>query len=302
MKTLSIFFNEERDRIQSEIDKATNIEQVVKLLQNRLDNLEKIYINQLNVVQVRLASFFIDALRQSIVMLAAATISQIDIPEQKPTAEAVTSFSPNKLILKLLQGLIFIGILGSLFSLTKTAPGAWMAILLTLLLLGLEVVLQLNNEDSQNNFIAPQVKLPQPTLRVESKILLDNLSDAIHTIDLAIARLEEWNKPKDDRTLEDLPELLNFLQRLMGTSFLNRPQMTSELVKLLPQILIEQGIRAQTYQSQDPYSTREYFDFEPSIDPSTQDYVTIAPALLKGDRLLRRGRVIEPVYSEVKEV
>jgi hypothetical protein len=302
MKTLSIFFNEERDRIQSEIDKATNIEQVVKLLQNRLDNLEKIYINQLNVVQVRLASFFIDALRQSIVMLAAATISQIDIPEQKQTAEAVTSFSPNKLILKLLQGLIFIGILGSLFSLTKTAPGAWMAILLTLLLLGLEVVLQLNNEDSQNNLIASQVKLPQPTLRVESKILLDNLSDAIHTIDLAIARLEEWSKPKDDRTLEDLPELLNFLQRLMGTSFLNRPQMTSELVKLLPQILIEQGIRAQIYQSQDPYSTREYFDFEPSIDPSTQDYVTIAPALLKGDRLLRRGRVIEPAYSEVKEI
>jgi hypothetical protein len=144
--------------------------------------------------------------------------------------------------------------------------------------------------------------LPQPSLEVESKIILENLSDALHTIDLAVARLEEWNKPQDDRTLEELPELLNFLQRLMGTSFLHRPQMTSELVKLLPQILIEQGIHAQIYQSQDPHSNREYFDFEPSIDPSTQDYVTIAPALLKGDRLLRRGRVIEPAYSEVKEV
>ncbi|MCU0534872.1 MAG: hypothetical protein MUD14_13355, partial [Hydrococcus sp. Prado102] len=57
----------------------------------------------------------------------------------------------------------------------------------------------------------------------------------------------------------------------------------------------------QIYQSQDPHSAREYFDFEPSIDPSTQDYVTITPALLKGDRLLRRGRVIEPAYSELKE-
>ncbi|NJK47652.1 hypothetical protein HC931_05225 [Candidatus Gracilibacteria bacterium] len=299
MKTLSILFNEERERLQSEIDKATNIEQVVKLLQNRLDNFEKNYINQLNVAQVRLASFFMDALRQSLVMLAVATISQIDIPEQKPIAEEAIAFSPNKLILKLLQGLIFIGILGSLFSLTKTAPGAWMAILLTLLLLGLEVVFQLNKED---NLSSPQlVKSPQPTLRVESKILLENLGDALHTIDLAVARVEEWNKPKDDRALEDLPELLNFLQRLMGTSFLDRPQMTSELVKLLPQILIEQGIRTQIYQSQDPRNNREYFDFEPSIDPSTQDYVTIAPALLKGDRLLRRGRVIEPAYSEVQE-
>jgi hypothetical protein len=302
MKTLSKLFNEERNQLQSEIDKATNIEQVVKLVQNRLDNLEKLYINQLNVAQIRLASFFMDVLRQSLVMLAATTISQIDIPEQKLIAEEAIAFSPNKLILKLLQGLIFIGILGSLFSLTKTAPGAWMAILLTLLLLGLEVLFQLYKQDSENNLRSTQIKLPQPSLEVESKIILENLSDALHTIDLAVARLEEWNKPQDDRTLEELPELLNFLQRLMGTSFLHRPQMTSELVKLLPQILIEQGIHAQIYQSQDPHSNREYFDFEPSIDPSTQDYVTIAPALLKGDRLLRRGRVIEPAYSEVKEV
>jgi hypothetical protein len=297
MKTLSKLFNEERNQLQSEIDKATNIEQVVKLVQNRLDNLEKLYINQLNVAQIRLASFFMDVLRQSLVMLAATTI-----PEQKLIAEEAIAFSPNKLILKLLQGLIFIGILGSLFSLTKTAPGAWMAILLTLLLLGLEVLFQLYKQDSENNLRSTQIKLPQPSLEVESKIILENLSDALHTIDLAVARLEEWNKPQDDRTLEELPELLNFLQRLMGTSFLHRPQMTSELVKLLPQILIEQGIHAQIYQSQDPHSNREYFDFEPSIDPSTQDYVTIAPALLKGDRLLRRGRVIEPAYSEVKEV
>jgi hypothetical protein len=302
MNTLSKLFNEERNQLQSEIDKAIDIEQVVKLVQNRLDNLEKIYINQLNVAQIRLASFLMDVLRQSIVMLAAATISPINPPEQKLIAEETISFSPNKLILKLLQGLIFLGILGSLFSLTKTAPGAWMAILLTLLLLGLEVLFQLNKEDSENNLSAPQlVKHPQPSLRVESKILLDNLGDALHTIDLAVARVEEWKGAKDDRTLEELPDLLNFLQRLIGTSFLDRPQMTSELVKLLPQILIEQGIRAQIYQAKDPQSDREYFDFEPSIDPSTQDYVTIAPALLKGDRLLRRGRVIEPAYSEVKE-
>lgn len=302
MNTLSTLFSEERNQLQSEIDKATSIEQVVKLVQNRLDNLEKIYINQLNVAQVRLAAFFLDALRQSLVMLAAATISQVELPEQKLIVEEGSAFSPNKLILKLLQGLIFLGILGSLFSLTKTAPGAWMAILLTLLLLGVEVLSQLNQENRENNLTSTQiVKHPQPSLRVEGKILLDNLGDALHTIDLAVARVETWNHLNENRTLEDLPELLNFLQKLIGTSFLDRPQMTSELVKLLPQILIEQGIRAQVYRPQDPHSNREYFDFEPSIDPSTQDYVTIAPALLKGDRLLRRGRVIEPAYSEVKE-
>lgn len=138
-------------------------------------------------------------------------------------------------------------------------------------------------------------------LRVDSKVLLDNLGDALNTIDQAVARVETGNKSFDDISIEELPELLNFLQRLIGASFLDKPQMTIELAKLLPQILMQQGIRAQTYRPKDAHSDREYFDFEPSIDPDTKDYVTITPALLKGDRLLRRGRVIEPAYWEAKE-
>jgi hypothetical protein len=87
----------------------------------------------------------------------------------------------------------------------------------------------------------------------------------------------------------------------MGASVLENPLMAIELTKLLPQILMEQGIRSQIYRPDDVHSGREYFDFEPSIDRSAKDYVTITPALLKGDRLLRRGRVIEPAYSEARD-
>jgi hypothetical protein len=80
----------------------------------------------------------------------------------------------------------------------------------------------------------------------------------------------------------------------MGASFLEKPQMALELTKLLPQILMGQGIQAQIYRPDEERSYREYFDFEPSIDPAAKEYVTITPALVKGDRLLRRGRVIEP--------
>ncbi|MBD2449125.1 hypothetical protein H6G76_18590 [Nostoc sp. FACHB-152] len=299
MKTISALFSEERKQLQTEIDNTTSIEQVVKLVQNHLDSLERIYISELNLTQVRLAAFFLDMLRQSIATLTAANQSQVTPkqPKQIPNLD-LAQFSPNRLILKLLKVLIYVGILGSLFSLTKIDLSAWMAILLTSLLLGLEVVLQL---DKTNSTSAELVELPQPVLRVDSNILLDNLADALNTIDLAVARFEESNKYEDDRTIEELPELLNFLQRLMGASFLDQPQMAIALAKLLPQILMSQGIRAQLYQPQAQQSEREYFDFEPSIDPDTKDYVTITPALLKGDRLLRRGRVIEPAYSEARE-
>ncbi|MDF5736421.1 MULTISPECIES: hypothetical protein [unclassified Nostoc] len=302
MKTITSLFTEERNQLQIDIDNTTSIEQIVKLVQNRLDHLERIYIEKLNLAQVRLASFFLDTLRQSIATLAAANYSQVAPTEQRQITNAATKFFPNILILKLLQGLISIGILGSLFSLTKTTPGAWMAILLTALLLGLEVVLQLDSNNQQNNSISQEVfELPQPILRVDSKVFLAHLADALNTIDLAVARVEESNKDENDLAIEELPELLNFLQRLMGASKLDKPQMAHELAKLLPQILMSQGINAQIYRQNDPHSDREYFDFEPSIDPDTKDHVTITPALLKGDRLIRRGRVIEPAYSSSRE-
>jgi hypothetical protein len=177
-----------------------------------------------------------------------------------------------------------------------------MDILLVSLLVGLEIVSQLDKRDRTNPPASPQlVEAVQPVVQVDSKALVDHLAEALNTIDLAVASAEQVKKPLDSSGVEELPELLNLLQRLMGASFLEKPQMAIELTKLLPQILMEQGIRVQMYHSDDSRSYREYFDFEPSIDPSAKDYVTITPALLKGDRLLRRGRVIEPAYSEARE-
>jgi hypothetical protein len=177
-----------------------------------------------------------------------------------------------------------------------------MAILLVLVLVGLEVVLQLDKNKQENPSDSPQsVEAPQVVVQVDSQVLLDNLADALNTIDLAVTSAEQVKKPLDSSGIEESPELLNLLQRLMGASVLENPLMAIELTKLLPQILMEQGIRSQIYRPDEEHSGREYFDFEPSIDRSAKDYVTMTPALLKGDRLLRRGRVIEPAYSERRE-
>jgi len=300
MKTLITLFGKERNQLETEIDKATNLEQVVQLVQNRLDNLERNYIGELSVAQVRLASFFLDTLRQSIATLTAANETRISQPQPEKILNRTRGLS-NSLILKVLQGLISISILGSLFSLTQDTVGAWMDILLMTVLVGLEVVFQLEG-GGENRSDSPQpVVPPKLIMQVDSKAFLDNLGDALNTIDLAVASAEQVKKPLEGSGIEELPELLNVVQRLTGASFLQKPQMALELTKLLPQILMEQGIRTQIYQPGDKHGGREYFDFEPSIDPEARDYVTITPALMKGDRLLRRGRVVEPAYSETRE-
>ena len=299
MTSLLTLFSKQQTELETELNKATSTEQVVKLVQNRLDHLEKSYMGQLNVAQVRLASLFMDTLRQSITTLSAANEIQLILEPQPIINQAIKAF-PNKLILKILQVLISLGILGSLFSLTKTDPGVWMGILLMFVLIGLEVALQLDKNNQKNiSEAAIEAHQPTPVLRIDSKVLLDNVADALAIIDNAVARLEEGNKPVSNNGIEQLPELLNLIQRLWGASLLEKPQMALDLSKLLPQILITQGIRAQVYQQNDTHSDRQYFEFEPNIDPDAKDYVTVTPALFKGERLLRRGRVIEPASADI---
>ena len=294
---LSKIFSKERGEIEKEISKATSLNRVTEVVQDRLGDLEKIYIGgKLTVAQVRLASSFLETLRQSIAVTT--TSERVLDPKPQSVVDRVI-YSPNSLILKVLQALICLGILSSLVPLTQTAPGAWMTILLTSLLVGIEVVIQRDKDKPDSTPLVDEA--PQTTaVPVDSKVLLDNIAEALDTIDLAVASAGEGKKPLDASGIEELPELLNFLQRLMGASVLEKPQMMIQLSKLLPQILLEQGIRSQIYQPNAGQSDREYFDFEPSIDRSAKEYLTITPALLKGDRLIRKGRVIEPAH-EAKE-
>lgn len=290
MQTLSTLFSKGRNELQTELDKATSPKQAVKVVQNQLDRLEKNYIGNLSVSQVRLANFFLDTLRQSL-SITATNDTSIS-PQAVEQVEHIES--PNStlsFILKLLQAIVCIAILVSLFSLTRTAPAAWMPILLMSVLIGLEVALKFDqkNQPSKNS-----EEVHSPQLQVDSQILLDNLENALSTIDNAVASYEEVNYSLASSGLEDLTEILDILQRLWGASSLENPLMTLELAKLIPQILLKQGIRVQTYRPNDEQSKKEYFDFEPSIDPSQSDYVTLTPALLKGEKLLCRGRVIEP--------
>ena len=78
MKTLLTLFSEGRNELQAEIDKAIDLEQVIKLVHNQIDNLERIYVGQLSLAQVRLVNFFLETLRQSVATLTAANATKSD--------------------------------------------------------------------------------------------------------------------------------------------------------------------------------------------------------------------------------
>lgn len=296
MQTLFTLFSKERGELETEIDKATSMKQVVQLVQTKIDNLEKSYIGELSVSQVRLVKFFLDTLRQSIGTLSTADEATLIQQNIEQIIDRTKKSSPNKLLLKVLQIPIGVGIFTSLFSLIDDTPGVWMPILLVTVLAGLEVALQLDKSGKQDNVeLSQSLAALQPSIQVDSKFFLDNLADILSTIDRAVAQVSVTNQPVGTGGIQEMPEMLDFLQKLWGASFLGNPYMALEISKMVPQILMDQGIYVQNYKPNDPQSPREYFDFEPSIDRNSKEYVTLTPALLKGDRLLRRGRVIEPI-------
>ena len=147
MRTLLTLFGTERSELQTEINKATSLKQVIKVVQNRIDSLEKNYVGELSVTQVRLVKFFLETLRQSLSTLTAADEIKIsDVESEQLVTQAVQS-SPNNFILKLLQAIVSIGILVSLFSFTRTNFEAWTPILLMFVLLGLEAALHFDKSD-----------------------------------------------------------------------------------------------------------------------------------------------------------
>jgi hypothetical protein len=131
-------------------------------------------------------------------------------------------------------------------------------------------------------------------VRVDSKALLDHLADALGIIDRAVAEATGREQPNSPAQLEDLSELLDFLQDLLGDSILEEAQSTLKRTKTLPHILMTQGIEVTIYQPSSEPRARQYFDFEPSLDRSLKNAITLPPAFIKDDRVLRRGRVLEP--------
>jgi hypothetical protein len=139
----------------------------------------------------------------------------------------------------------------------------------------------------------------QPQLKVDAVGLLDYLAQALETIDRAVLEFGLVSKPPEP-TLENHPRTLELLQNLLGESqdyTAQLPSIIATRIEEIPGVLRQEGMQAVFYRPEMGTSdaARAWFEFEPSLDPQRMEYATLVPAILKGDRLVVIGRVIEPV-------
>lgn len=157
-----------------------------------------------------------------------------------------------------------------------------------------------NNEETENVNSKVRVENEVPLLRIDIDPILSNLHQGFKEIDEAVARcLEDRKKPLDKPSLDKLTDVLEVLQDLMGEELDEQnqiPTLVSKQLKRIPSVLRHYGMEARVYQPNGEPSSQDWamFEFEPSLEPDLQEYVTMKPAFVKGDEVILQGRVIEP--------
>ena len=126
--------------------------------------------------------------------------------------------------------------------------------------------------------------------------ILDFLHNKFENIDKEVAKESNQVKPKPPTPkLEDHPDILNFLQNFMGEvsdEQANLTLLTNKLSQQIPDILHQNGINVEFYQPGREDTSK--FDFVKNIDPKVREYVTLTPAFIKDNQVIRRGRVVKP--------
>ena len=302
MKTLKDCYKQKLPDFQKRVESATTISELSEIVQDRLTQLGDIdgeYIGSLTQSQARIALSMLEAFRLSFSMLA-KNQTQVNVsPEVTPEPHESIDDEQNKLFDGVWGGLAG-GALGGTIA-GGIFGGSLGAVLGAFVSTVFMKSRQLNNPSPENQpheFQAKPVETEQAVTHVDKEELLVYLEQTLDVIDQTVAEYGRLSEPViQEPKLEDHPEVLEFLQNFIGETEKFETQLP-EIFRLrqqeLSSILRKYGISHQAYQDKASDEVYELFDFEPSIDTNLQNHVMVKPAFLKGDRILLRGRVIEP--------
>jgi hypothetical protein len=282
-----------RGDLQAQLGRAQSVDEILSAVRETLVSLSEQYLPGLNKQQAALATAIFNALVLSFDALSKAKFQRLPglagqlspdqpSPVQRPIVESshVGGALGGAAIGSVLGG--FLGtLLGTAFGLFVAAGVSSM------------------KPRRAGGATASRTKVVQPQLKVDAVGLLDYLAQALETIDRAVLEFGLVSKPPEP-TLENHPRTLELLQNLLGESqdyTAQLPSIIATRIEEIPGVLRQEGMQAVFYRPEMGTSdaARAWFEFEPSLDPQRMEYATLVPAILKGDRLVVIGRVIEPV-------
>ncbi|GJD21031.1 hypothetical protein RIVM261_059870 [Rivularia sp. IAM M-261] len=310
MTTLISYYQQVKDKLKSQLQPNTAPEVAVKVIQreiNALTDINSEYMQSLTPPQARLAQTLLQSLSQytSVLLLVKPQIDENNVLAQPNFTELTTKLvSPIKnaitvpnyklaLIQKAQQSR---ELLSSLLAggLAGVVEGGWYWGLIGAAIGGITggTIAQVIKPKKENQAL----EINQPAVaevNIDIDKLLNYLYQALQSIDITVAGYRNEDKvPKEG--IENNLDLLEYLQDLMADGLddsINLPVSVRRRIEQAASILRHHGIESRTYQ---PNIDQDMFYFEPSLDAEVTDYITLKHALVKDNRVLLPGYVLEP--------
>jgi hypothetical protein len=333
MKTLVDYYQEVKGKLNSRLESAETTEQVVKIVKDEINKLIDIngeYILSLTPPQARLARTMLLSLNQwtSVMSLvkvqdltalvdnqvtdkinlgelaagALAPVTQIIETQQNITAITKPDFYKQALLRQagesreVVSSLFAGGVAGTLEG--GLSWGILGAVIGAVTGGAIAKVLKKKDSPEETKIISKaQPVKPQVKLAIDVNKLLDQLYQALQTIDVTVASYGNKEDKAPKIGIDSNLELLEYLQDLLAESLDKNIQLPITVRRRIDQavtILRRYGIEARVYEPEKDRDNWSMFYFEPSLDPEITDYVTIKPALVKDNQVILPGSVIEP--------
>ncbi len=332
MKTLISHYPKIKDKLNSRLNNVNTTGDIVKIVQEEIDKLTDIsseYIQSLTPAQARLARVMLQTLSQytnilSMVKPQLELTGVAEIPENQLALNQLASdiLSPLTTISQTQQKLQNLTsgdyykrtilqqirqsreVVSSIFAggLAGTLEGGftWGLVGATIgAATGAVIGKIIQNKKTEYNTDTTQTQLKalenNLKINIDNNKLLDNIYQALQSIDLTVAAYVNKEETAQKEGLENNLDLLEYLQELMADALDEKTQLPISTRRRMQQaitILRNHGIEARVYQPTENESLMFYF--EPSIDPENTEYITLKHALIKDNKVLLPGYVIEP--------
>lgn len=300
-------FEQEKARLRKQLEAQPDREHALRVTRGYLTNLHRDLAKQVPLHRARQLNALLDA-----VYFALSSVEAVDKTVKVAPVSIPTSAGSPEWMITYGKGLQIAIVVLLLLVLVNVSP-LWIALVSVLILFALEKYLQALKYRKKPSFFIRGIlflfrkkmalpasaartssdrMLPQVDvqLEVQSQAFLNYLADALSVAQKIIA--EEEEQP-EETLFEKEPQLLEFFQELFEAHYFNDGDWALKKIPGVTAFLRKHGIDVKTFDPQ-RQDDAKHFDFEPAIDSTMSDYLTIRPAFVKGEQTILRGQVAEP--------
>lgn len=289
------YFERNQESLRSQLEGAKTPDDVVNILTGEIRRLSGEYIKKLIPSQMNVALALLYMFERSVKLSTETGFKEYysQYSQYIDTINNILKKSTPQEVAKKIDDADIYPIAGAILF---GSAGAWFGPMGSFLggsagaFLGKKIKSELVNGEKGKNIDSRTGSAPELKLEINTDLLISKFEAELKTIDELVIKYGKPPEPPEPK-LEDHPAALEFFQNCLKQK--QEGKIPPELMKKLLYLLKASKIEIQNYKPDSSDNRYEKFEFVPYL--GSEDYETIKPALVQGDRVILKGEVRAPM-------